>query len=210
MKTHPITLALLLLSGCALNLSMEAAMADTYLAAEPISDDLPAEIAKVEAEMQAMGFRVIIRTDEEIDRLKGSGVSFFVRRLVLRTLGSGRAITLDGEVWLPEDFRSRPLEDQLRIERHEATHARVWIDLGVEGFLVEYGLDAGKFWIEVNGMREEVRDLCAMNYTHDSIAGYIEKKATKFPKRYKFWPHNRKAVEKATREALMLELAACE
>lgn len=201
--------ALLALSACAFAPDMGAAMSDTYLAAEPVSSNPAAEIAKVEAELESMGFRVITRTDEEIDRLEGSGASFIVRRLILRTLKSGRAITLDGEVWLPEDFRSRPLRDQLRIERHEATHARVWIALGVEGLLVEYGQDSGKFWIEVVGMRQEVRDLCAMGYSDEGIAAHIEQKAAKFPKSYKFWPHHRKAVEKATREALTLEWRAC-
>lgn len=208
MRRTAIT-TLLALTSCAFAPDMDAAMADTYLSTEPITSDPAAEIAKVEAELEAMGFRVIIRTDEEIDRLKGSGVGFLVRRLVLRTLKDGRAITLDGEVWLPEDFRGRPLRDQLRIERHEATHARVYVALGVVAFLVEYGQDAGKFWIEVNGMREEVRALCAMNYSDESIAGYIEKKATKFPGQYGFWPHHRKAVREATREALTLELGAC-
>ena len=177
---------LVVLSACAFRPNMGAAMDDAYLADWDVSEG-KADLARVEAELKEMGFRIMERTD-----------------------GLKRLTTLPDKVLYPAGFREKPPRVQAELLRHEMAHAKQWQALGVYLFGAKYAQESGRWVLEMHGARQQLRDACGYGRKREDLEVWIEETAEAFPKRYLLTPKNAAKAKKATQEALLAELARCQ
>jgi hypothetical protein len=173
--------------ACSFKPNMSQAMSTKNLAeAEPV-DDIDQAIADARADLVAQGYTILLRAD-----------------------GLNMATVLPNDiVLLPLDFEDKPKPRQLRMLRHEAVHGRQ-LGRGKAVFLIKYAHESGRWALEMQGYRQEVRDMCSSNTPRADIAVWIDHRAKTFARGYFFTPKNHERVREATREALTLELELCE
>lgn len=181
-----LLLTSLLLSGCTLTYSHAAAMSNEHMSERVLSTATEADLVQVAKDLAELGYAIVTRVD-----------------------GSTRLTTLPGTVLIPKDFDERPLPTRIRVLRHELVHAKQWESLGELIFGAAYADLGGRFEIEGQGYRQQIRDLYSEGYSFERIDAAIEKVSTSFPTGYKYPAKHQQEIEDAMRKVLTAELEFC-
>jgi hypothetical protein len=182
-----LLLSSLLLSGCTLSFSHAKAMTNDHMSERVMANISEADLVQIALDLADIGYAIVERVD-----------------------GSSRLTTLPGVVLIPQNFEERPLDSRVRVLRHELVHAKQWEALGELVFGVEYADLGGRFELEAQGYRQQIRDLYTDGKSFDYMNRVIEKFATSFPGNYKYPEKHHQTIEDAMRKALQAELVFCE